>query len=66
MAVENVPHLYSLCLLTAFKQIVLFVGYYLLLFIDPLVIICATSMAPCCGAICFGQLPPHTRLDVHS
>ena len=46
MAVENVPPSFHVS--TTFKQIVLFIGYYLLLFIDPLVIICATSTAPCC------------------
>ena len=46
MAVKNVRS--SFHVPTTFKQTVLFIGYYLLLFIDPLVIIRATSMAPCC------------------
>ena len=43
MAMENVPS--SFHVPAIFKQTVLFIGYYLLLFIAPLVIMCATSTA---------------------
>ena len=56
---------------TTFKQIILFIVYYLLLFIDPLVI-CANSTAPCCCYVVYMRrewkmypLLPRTSFPFH-